>query len=93
MNYSYVLLSEKDDRFYMGSTGGLRERLRQHHSGRAHSTADRRPFRLVYYEAGLSGQDARRRETYVTSGRGGRYLKQRLAYSLSEISFNKLERH
>jgi len=93
MNFSYVLLSERDDRFYIGSTGDLRERLQQHHAGRVHSMAYRCPVRLVYYEACLSVQDARRRERYLKSGRGGRYLKQRLASWLSEIRSGKLERH
>ncbi len=48
MNYSYVLLSEKHGKFYMGSTGDLRERLQQHDKGFVHSTAYRRPLRLVY---------------------------------------------
>jgi predicted GIY-YIG superfamily endonuclease len=33
MNYSYVLLSEPDGRFSIGSTGDLRARLRKHSSG------------------------------------------------------------
>ena len=93
MEYSYVLLSEKDGRFYIGSTGDLRERLREHGKGRVRSTAYRRPLRLIYYEACLSADDARRRERYLKTGRGGRYLKQRLASWLSEIRSNKLERH
>ncbi len=93
MNYSYVLLSERDGKFYIGSTGDLRERLREHNAGRVRSTAYRRPLRLVYYEACLSAQDARRRERYLKSGRGGRYLRQRLTSWLSETRSNKLERH
>jgi putative endonuclease len=50
MNYSYVLLSDKDKEFYIGSTGDLRERVREHNQGRVRSTAYRRPLRLVYYE-------------------------------------------
>ena len=39
-------------------------------------------------------QDLRRRiERYLKSGRGGRYLKQRLACTLSSTRDNKLERH
>ncbi len=30
MKYSYVLLSDRDGEFYIGSTGDLRERLQQH---------------------------------------------------------------
>jgi putative endonuclease len=93
MNYSYVLLSDKDRRFYIGSTGGLRTRLQKHNSGAIRSTAYRRPLRLVYDEACLSIEDVRRRERYSKSGRGGRSLRQRLASWLTEIHSNKLERH
>ena len=92
MNYSYVLLSEKDGRFYIGSTGDLRARLQKHIKGKVPSTAYRRPFQLIYYEACLSAADARRRERYLKSGRGGRYLKQRLASWLSESRSSKLGR-
>lgn len=93
MNYSYVLLSDRDGRFYIGSTGDLRARLQKHNSGAVHSTAYRRPLRLIYYEGCLSSDDARRGERYLKSGRGGRYLKQRLASWLAELRSNKLERH
>lgn len=92
MNHSYVLLSERDGKFYIGSTGNLRERLEKHNSGGVRSTAYRHPLRLIYYEACSSLQDAYRRERYLKSGRGGRYLKQRLACSLAEVHSSKLER-
>jgi len=57
MNYSYVLLSERDGRFYIGSTADLRERWEKHRSGAVRSTAYRRPLRLVYYEGCLSAED------------------------------------
>jgi putative endonuclease len=93
MKYSYVLLSDRDGEFYIGSTGDLRERLRQHTKGQVRSTAYRRPLPLIYYEGCLCADDARRRERYLKTGRGGRFLKQRLASWLSEIRSNKLERH
>ncbi len=93
MKYSYVLLSDRDGEFYIGSTGDLRERLQQHSKGQVRSTAYRRPLRLIYYEGCLCADDARRRERYLKTWRGGRYLKQRLASWLSEIRSNKLERH
>ncbi len=93
MNYCYVLVSERDGNFYIGSAGDLRQRLKEHSAGRVHSTAYRRPLRLVYYEASLSAYDAQRRERYLKSGRGGRYLKQRLTSWLTEIRSTKLERH
>ena len=93
MNYSYVLLSEQNGRFYIGGTGDLRARLQKHSSGAVTSTAHRRPLRLIYYEGCLSLDDVRRRERYLKTGRGGRYLKQRLASWLTDIRSNKLERH
>ena len=47
---------------------------------------------LIYYEGCLNAEDARRRERYLKSGRGGRYLKQRMASWLSEIRSDRLER-
>ncbi len=93
MKYSYVLLSEKDGGFYIGSTGDLRICVDQHNKGCVRSTAYRRPMRLIYYEGCLSADAARRRERYLKTGRGGRYLKQRLASWLTEIRSHKLERH
>ena len=102
MTYSYVLLSDRDGNFYIGSTGDLRARFLKHNSGAVRSTAYRRPWRLIYYEGCWNADDARRRERYLKSGRGGRYLKQRLASwlapnrpgsALAEIRRNKLERH
>jgi len=47
MNYSHVL-SEQDGRFYLGSTGDLRARLRKHSSGVVRSSAPGRPLSLIY---------------------------------------------
>lgn len=93
MEYTYVLLSERDGRFYTGSTGDLRTRFRDHNAGRVHSTAYRRPLKLLYYEACLSVGDARRRERFLKTGRGKRYLNNRLKESLQVLGANKLERH
>ena len=93
VHYTYVLLSRLDGRFYIGATGDLRERVKLHSEGRVRSTVHRRPLALVYYEAYLSADDAYRRERYLKSGKGGRYLRTRLSSSLATIRTNKLERH
>jgi putative endonuclease len=93
VQYTYVLLTEADGKFYTGATSDLRKRLRLHAAGRVASTVSRRPLRPIYYEGCLSADDAYRRERYLKSGRGGRYLKARLASSLADIRANKLERH
>jgi putative endonuclease len=93
VHYTYVLFSELDRRLYMGTTGNLAARMKLHDAGRVHSTAHRRPLKRLYYEACLSAEDGYHRERYLKSGRGGRYLRARLAFSLAEIHSNKLERH
>jgi putative endonuclease len=55
----YILKSLKDNKLYIGSTSDLRKRFKEHNLGLAISTKFRRPFKLVYYEAYLSEQDAR----------------------------------
>ena len=77
--YVYVLRSEKDGQNYVGYTNDLRRRLAEHHAGEVRSTAGRRPLKLIYYEACLSQSDAIRREKYLKTAWGKRYLKSRLA--------------
>ena len=89
MTFTYVLRSDADGNWYTGSTGDLRARLRLHAEGRVRSTASRRPCRLVYYEACVSRMDAFRLKT----GKGKRFLRNRLAEYLSGLRDNKLERH
>ena len=78
MNYVYTLLSDKDGKLYTGSTNDLKRRLREHESGNVSSTKSRRPLRLIYYEACINQEDARKREKYLKSGMGNKSLRNRL---------------
>jgi len=93
MHYTYVLLSEQERRFYTGYTADLRRRLGEHQQGRVRWTASRQPVRLVYYEACLSQEDALRRERFLKSGKGKRYLRNRLEAHLSSANRKRLERY
>ena len=66
---------------YTGFTNDLRKRLKQHNAGKSTHTKGRGPFDLIYYEACLLEKEARSRETYLKSGMGKRYLKNRLGAS------------
>ncbi len=83
MHYTYVLQSEKDDKFYVGFTKDLKLRFEQHNKGLVESTKDRRPLRLIYYEACLEGNDATKREKYLKSYHGRMFLKKRLKFYLT----------
>jgi len=78
-------LSENDGNFYTGSTKDLRRRLEEHNSGKVESTFNRRPFKLIYYEACISEDDARKRERYLKSGMGKKYLRNRLKDYLDNL--------
>ena len=78
MHYIYVLQSEKDMEFYTGYTKDLKLRFEQHNKGLVESTKDRRPLKLIYYEACLSQQDATKREKHLKSYHGRMFLKNRL---------------
>jgi len=78
MYYTYVLQSEKDGKFYVGFTKELKQRFDQHNKGIVESTKDRRPFKLIYYEASLNRNDATNREKYFKSYLGRMFVKKRL---------------
>ena len=78
MYYTYVLQSEKDMKFYVGYTKNLKLRFEQHNKGNISSTKDRRPLKLMYYEACLDPQDASKREKYLKTFNGRRFLQNRL---------------
>jgi putative endonuclease len=78
MYYTYVMQSCKDQNFYTGFTGNLKLRFEQHNLGAVESTKDRRPFKLVYYEACLDKNDATKREKYLKTYHGKFFLKRRL---------------
>lgn len=82
MHYVYVMLSQKDAKFYTGCTNDLRARFDQHQSGKVSSTKNRGPFEVIYYEACLNKYDAYTREKYLKTGMGKRYLKNRLKRAL-----------
>jgi len=76
--YTYILKSEKDNKFYTGYTKNLKLRFKLHEEGKVDSTKERRPLKLVYYEACLNQQDATRREKYLKTYLGKMFLKNRL---------------
>ena len=85
MHYVYLLLSEVDGNFYTGSTVDLKRRIDEHNSGRVNSTKNRKPLKLIYYEACLNEIDAKHREKYLKSGMGKKYLRNRLKIYLMDL--------
>ena len=76
--YVYVLRSEVDQQFYVGFTKDLPARVAAHNKGLVPSTRKRLPLALVYWEGCLDQADATRREKYLKTAWGKRYIKTRL---------------
>lgn len=62
MHYVYLLKSQKDNQYYIGSSGDLKRRKAEHDQGLVESTRHRRPFDLLYYESYKSKELAEERE-------------------------------
>jgi len=82
MHFVYVLQSLKDKKLYTGFTTDIQRRMQEHKFGGSTSTKKRLPFRLVFYEAFLSKDDAKRREQYFKTTKGKRALRLILQKSL-----------
>ena len=78
MYYVYILRSKKDNKNYTGFTGNLKKRMDEHKNGKVKSTQYRRPLELIYFEGCLDRRDARRREIYLKTAYGKRYIKNRI---------------
>lgn len=87
MHYVYVLFSEVDRMLYVGSTKDLRKRWKDHCAGRADATKDRRPLRVIYYEAYPTQYEAERREKYLKGGNGRGQLKKQLSVTLEKVNY------
>ena len=59
-------------------TNDLERRIEEHNRGYSQSTKAYLPFELVYYEVYSSRLEARKREKYLKSSAGRRYLKRKL---------------
>ena len=86
MFYTYILISEKDDKFYVGYTDNLKRRIKQHNNGDVESTKYRRPLKLIYYEVCLNQKDAIHREKYLKTTYGKRYIRSRLKIYLTRFT-------
>ncbi len=89
MHYVYILynLDEQSRRnFYLGVTSNLERRVIEHQTGLSNFTSKFGPWKLVYYEAYSSSEDAIRREQQLKHhGKGFSELKKRIVKSIDEI--------
>ncbi|MEN8255646.1 MAG: GIY-YIG nuclease family protein [Verrucomicrobiota bacterium] len=78
MYYVYVLHSIEHDRLYVGSSAKPDERLKSHNAGRVKSTKAYRSWERIFLEEHSDRNAAEKRERYLKSGWGRRWLKENL---------------
>jgi len=83
MFFTYVLQC-KNTNLYVGYSNDLKERLNHHNCGKVFSTKNKLPVELIYYEACKNQFDALKREKYLKSGPGKKFLKNRLKRYLNQ---------
>lgn len=79
MFYVYLLECQQDKTWYIGFTEDLKQRVNDHSSGKGcRTTAMKKDWRLVQYEAYINKYDALGREKFLKGGSGRIYLKKQL---------------
>jgi putative endonuclease len=75
MFYVYVLYSFKFERYYVGMTNCLENRLNEHNDGKTKSTKAFAPWLIVHTENFEIRAAARKREKYLKTAAGRRWRK------------------
>jgi putative endonuclease len=80
MFYTYILKSEKNKSFYIGSCEDLCKRINTHNKGRVKSTKANIPWALIYKEEFLNRGDAIDRETKIKSWKSRKAIEKLIVY-------------
>jgi len=72
----YILQSLKTKEFYKGLTNNLNRRLKQHFDGKAYSTKNKLPLKLIHVEFCNTRQEARKLEKFFKSGYGREIIEE-----------------
>ena len=76
MYYVYVLKNFEFNRLYIGSSASPDKRLMAHNAGKVKSTKRFRPWERILLEEHDDREKAEKRERYLKSGWGRRWLRQ-----------------
>jgi len=77
MYYVYFIQSLKNNYLYIGSSGNIEKRLKQHNNGRVKSTKAYKPWKLIGYEEFNSRSEAIRREKFLKTHQQKDLLKKK----------------
>jgi len=75
MYYTYILYSDKHDRYYIGHCEVLSARLLRHNNKMVTATRNFVPWRIVYYEEYSTKLEANRRELAIKKMKSRKYIE------------------
>ena len=73
--FVYILYSESADRYYIGSTADIQQRLLKHNSGGNTSTKPFRPWKVVYTESYENRSAALKREIQIKRMKSRKFIE------------------
>ncbi|OGG03387.1 hypothetical protein A2W14_07450 [Candidatus Gottesmanbacteria bacterium RBG_16_37_8] len=77
MYYTYILFNNKTNRYYIGYSPDLRNRLKEHLSGKVKSTKSNLNYKLAWYCGFPTENQAIKFEKYLKTGSGIAFMKKR----------------
>ncbi|PIY95941.1 MAG: endonuclease [Candidatus Kerfeldbacteria bacterium CG_4_10_14_0_8_um_filter_42_10] len=78
MYFVYVIKSIKYLSRYIGSTDNVDKRVNEHNNGKCRYTKGRMPWTLIYKEEFNNRSEAMKRDKFLKSGQGRKYLDDKL---------------
>lgn len=78
MYFVYVIKSSTHNTRYVGSTDNVFERVAEHNNGKCRYTSGRKPWNLIYQEEYHTRSEAMKRENFLKSGQGRKWLDEKL---------------
>ncbi|MFX1487407.1 MAG: GIY-YIG nuclease family protein [Promethearchaeota archaeon] len=73
--YIYIIQSEKDGSYYIGSTRDLHDRLERHNQGRSKYTKPKLPWKLIYHEKHTDRSTAMKKEKEIKNRKSRHYIE------------------
>lgn len=79
MNHiAYILISKVARKTYVGHTNDLERRLEEHNGGKSIFSKRYKPWMIIYKETFNNETDAIKKEKYLKSAAGRRWIKKNL---------------
>ncbi len=75
MYFVYIIKSQKDDSYYIGSTENLEDRLTRHNQSRSKYTKAKIPWKLAYSEVYKTRSEAMYREYEIKKQKSRKYIE------------------